>query len=173
MGRQTTGFFYTFQNGAQATYKHYKKFGKIPDHPPILTNLFFKKNIIGIEIPVWMKTQDGNYITGHINVLGFYKNTLIIADYKPDETDIFRYLPQICAHAYLIKQRLQLEDFQNILCIGYSKDVVWAFKPQILEDVLEFVRKENIKRSEQLRCKNHHKESAPKDIEQEILRILK
>ncbi|MHA2008709.1 MAG: hypothetical protein ACXABO_11260 [Promethearchaeota archaeon] len=173
IGRQTTGFLYRFQTEAQITHENYKKLGRIPNHPPILTNLFFKENIIGIEIPVWKEGQDGEYITGHIDVLGFYKNTLVIADYKSNETDIFRYLAQICAYAYLLKQRLNLEGFQHILCIAYSKDVVWAFKPQILEDILDFVRKENMKRSEQLMCINQHKELAPKGMEQEILRILK
>lgn len=121
-------------------------------------------------MPVWGIARNGEYFSGHLDVLAFYNDTIIIGDYKPNEKEIFRSLPQICAYAYLLKQQLKLKNFKKIVCIGFSKDIVWGFKPQILEDIYNFVKCENTKRTENLKCKG--RSSVVKDLAQEIGKIL-
>jgi len=121
-------------------------------------------------MPVWAIAKNGEYFSGHIDVLAFYNDMIIIGDYKPSEKEIFKSLPQINAYAYLIKQQLQLNNFKKIICIGFSKDVVWAFKPQVLEDISNFVKLTNTRRIENLKCKNQS--SGIKDLAQEIGKIL-
>lgn len=171
MGIQKTGFLRSFSKHANKTYTSYLNlFGVIPNHQPILNSLITKRNIIAIEIPVWANTRQGEYFSGHIDVLAYYNDMIIIGDYKPTEKEIFRSLPQINAYAYLVKQQLQLDNFEKLVCIGFSKDVVWAFKPQTLEYINKFVKFENAKRIENLKCK--YQSSGVKDLAQEIDKIL-
>jgi len=44
----------------------------------------------------------------------------------------------------MLKQRLEIRDFKKIICVGFSKDVVWSFKPKILENkILLFIEEMN------------------------------
>jgi transcriptional regulator with XRE-family HTH domain len=173
IGKVKTGFIYTFTEEARKIHDRYgKKYGTRPNHPPILNNMIRKNHIMGIEVPLWAQTQGGEYVTGHIDLLAYYKNKVIIGDYKPTEREIFRSLPQICVYAYMLRERLQLKDFENIICVSYSKDVAWAFKPQILEGILKFIEKENSRRTENLKCKRCWKGLPLKDLAQEIAKII-
>ena len=148
--RHHSGLLFDFSMIAKDVYHEYNnKFGTFPNHDPILTSLLRRgKNIIGIEIPVWKTLTNHSYYTGHIDVLAVIDGTLVVADYKPDETEIIKSLPQICAYAYMLKQRLGLIDFNKIMCVGFSKDVVWSFHPQILErELLNFITEMNAKRN--------------------------
>jgi len=171
MGIQKTSLLRSFSEFANKSHTSYlDRFGIIPHHQPILNSLIKKKNIIAIEMPVWGIARNGENFSGHLDVLAFYNDMIIIGDYKPNEKEIFHSLPQICAYAYLLKQQLQLKNFKKIVCIGFSKDVVWAFKPQVLEDIYNFVKLQNTKRTENLKCKG--RSSVIKDLAQEISKIL-
>ncbi len=54
----------------------------------------------------------------------------------------------------MIKQRLGFKDFSKILCVGFSNDVAYSFKPDILErEVLKFIKGINSKRTTHLKSK--------------------
>lgn len=132
--KHNSGLFFQFSEITKYLYQEYSnKFGTSPNHYPILSSLIKNENIIGIEVPVWKKLSNDTYFTGHIDLLAISNDTLIVADYKPTENEIFKSIPQICAYAYMIKQRLGFHIFTKILCVGFSKYVAWSFDPNILE----------------------------------------
>jgi len=149
MKRHTSGFLNCFAHTTQKVYNEYaQKFGIKPKHEPILSCLIRKRNIIGIEVPVWKQLANNSYFIGHIDLLGVFEDKLIVADYKPTEKEIFRSLPQILAYAYMLKERLGFQNFDKILCVGFSKDVVWSFTPDILEnEILQFIEELNSHRT--------------------------
>ena len=153
--RHRDGLFYQFCETANKVYtEHKSKFGTNPGHDPVLSALVSNNNVIGIEVPVW-KIGAIN-CTGHIDLLAVIGNTLIIADYKPTEKEILRSIPQILAYAYMIKQRLGLKGFKNVVCVGFTKDIAWSFKPSILEaEVLDFVNNANLTRKSPLYSKKN------------------
>lgn len=120
----------------------------------LITILSNNSNVIGIEVPVW-KIGAINY-TEYIDLLAVIDNTLIIADYKPTENEVLRSIPQILAYAYMIKQRLGLGGFKNILCVGFTNDIAWSFNPSILEaEVLDFINYTNLSRKSPLYSKKN------------------
>ena len=153
--RHRAGLFYPFCETANRVYTEYNdKFGANPRHDPVLSALISNNNVIGIEVPVW-KIGAINY-TGHIDLLAVLGNTLIIADYKPTEGEVLRSIPQILAYAYMIKQRLGLKSFKNVVCVGFTKDIAWSFNPSILEaEVLDFVNSANLTRKSLLYSKRN------------------
>jgi hypothetical protein len=153
--RHRAGSFYKFCETANRVYtEHNDKFGTNPKHDPVLSALILNKNIIGIEVPVW-KIGAINY-TGHVDLLAVLGNNLVIADYKPTETEVLRSIPQILAYAYMIKQRLGLKSFKNVLCVGFTKDVAWSFNPSILEaEVIDFINHINTTRKSPLYSKKN------------------
>jgi len=153
--RHRAGSFYQFCETASRVYMEYNnKFGTNPKHDPVLSALISNKNVIGIEVPVW-KIGAINY-TGHIDLLAVLGDTLVIADYKPTEDEVLRSIPQILAYAYMIKERLGLKNFKNVLCVGFTKDVAWSFNPSILEaEVLDFINHMNLSRKSPLYSKKN------------------
>jgi len=171
IGPQQKGFFGSFSKIAEKTFTAYlDRYGVVPNHHPILNSLITKENIIAIEVPVWAITRGSECFFGHIDVLGYYKGKIVIGDYKTSENEIFRSIPQISIYAYLLKAQFKLPNFENIICLGFSKDVAWAFEPQLLQDIYKFVKIENAKRIENLKCKS--RSSVGKDLAQEIEKIL-
>ena len=153
--RHRAGLFYQFCETASRVYMEYNnKFGINPKHDPVLSALISNKNIIGIEVPVW-KIGVINY-TGHIDLLAVFDNTLVIADYKPTEAEVLRSIPQILAYAYMLKERLGLKGFKNVLCVGFTKDIAWSFNPSILEaEVIDFINYANQTRKSPLYSKKN------------------
>ncbi len=142
----------------QKVFEHYKKnrIGKKPDHPPILTYIITNdNNTIAIESPVWKPIENSSLFNiGHIDIILFINGFLIIADYKQDENEIYRSLPQLTAYGILLKDRL--EDYgvhinNSLLCIGFSKDMAYSFNPEDLyPKLLEFVKITNSNRNSYL-----------------------
>ena len=153
--RHRAGLFYQFCETTSRVYtEHNNKFGTNPKHDPVLSALISNKSVIGIEVPVW-KIGAINY-TGHVDLLAVLGNTVVIADYKPTESEVLRSIPQILAYAYMIKQRLGLEGFKNVLCVGFTKDVAWSFNPSILEvEVIDFINYANTTRKSPLYSKKN------------------
>lgn len=153
--RHRAGLFYQFCETANRVYTEYNnKFGTNPKHDPVLSALISNESVIGIEVPVW-KIGAINY-TGHIDLLAVLGNTLVIADYKPTEAEVLRSIPQILAYAYMIKERLGLKSFKNVLCVGFTKDVAWSFDPSILEaEVVDFINYANSTRKSPLYSKKN------------------
>jgi hypothetical protein len=121
----------------QKVVEHYKinRIGKKPDHPPILAYIITNdNNTIAIESPVWKLIENSSLFNiGHIDIILFINGSLIIADYKQDENEIYRSLPQLTAYGILLKDRL--EDYgvhlnNSLLCIGFSKDMAYSFNPE-------------------------------------------
>ena len=158
--RHLDGLFYQFCARANKVYmEHKSKFGTNPGHDPILSALISNRNIIGIEVPVW-KIGITNH-TGHIDLLAVIGNTLVIADYKPTENEVLRSVPQILAYAYMLKQRLGLKGFKNVVCVGFTKDIAWSFNPSILEtEVLDFINYANFSRKTPLYSKKNREKVA-------------
>lgn len=163
----------------QNIYNNFKKMkiGKIPDHNPILNNILMNcQSAIGIEIPVWkpIKNSQLHYI-GHIDLLLHQGDKLIIADYKLNEQKIFKALPQLTAYAIMVKDRLEksgvrLED--NIICVGFSKDLAYTFKPESLfPKMLQFVKIINSKRKTALLSKKVPKNTIRTDLYDDLLKL--
>ncbi len=150
-----------------------QKFGVVKKHKPILTTLVKKEGVIAIETPVWIVLKDGSYYTGHIDLIAVIDDTLIIADNKDTEEEIFRFLPQICCYAYLLKQKLGFQNFDKIICVGFSKDIVYSFNPKILEgEILKFVKEINSTRTIPLKCIKL-KNKTELDLQKEIEKLVK
>jgi len=169
--RHRDGLFYQFCETANKIYmEHKSKFDTNPGHDPILSALISNGSVIGIEVPVW-KISTINY-TGHIDLLAVIDNTLIIADYKPTEKEVLRSVPQILAYAYMIKQRLGLKGFKNVVCVGFTKDIAWSFTPSILEaEVLDFINNTNLSRKTPLYSKKN-KEKVASDLFYAIKNVI-
>lgn len=133
-------------------YYNKNKLGK-PIHEPILSNILLNNpNTIAIEITVWFHVRNSlNHFIGHIDLILFQNDTLIIADYKQDENEIFRSIPQICAYGIIIREMLkEYGDISNvkICCVGFSNKVAWVFNPDILKkEILIFIQNVNSKRN--------------------------
>ena len=111
-------------------------------------------------MPVWRQLTDNSYFTGHIDLLAVIDSTLVIADYKPTKTEIIKSIPQICAYAYMAKQRLEIKDFSNIICVGFSKNITWSLPPQILgEKILTFIEELNAQRVDSLKSKRNKRKN--------------
>lgn len=129
------------------------KIGKIPGHNPILNNILMNcQNAIGIEIPIWKPIKNSHlYYIGHIDLLLHQRGKLIIADYKLNEEKIFKALPQLTVYAIMLKNRLETLGVifeNNILCVGFSKDIFYTFNSEILyQKILQFVKIINSKRN--------------------------
>jgi len=169
-----SGFFYNLSKITDITYSDFhERLGFIPKHEHILSSLIKKRNIIGIEVPVWKKTCNNSYFTGHIDLLGVYNDKLVIADYKPKDNLIFRCLPQITSYAYMIGQRLGLDSLDNVICVGFNKNTVWSFSPSILEnEILQFVKEMNVKRLTPLTSIRLAKNIPSTDIEHDIEKLI-
>jgi len=169
--RHRAGLFYQFCETASRVFMEYNnKFGTNPKHDPILSALISNKSVIGIEVPVW-KIGVINY-TGHIDLLAVLGNTLVIADYKPTEKEIMRSIPQILAYAYMIKERLGLKSFKNVLCVGFTKDIAWSFNPSILEaEVIDFINYANTTRKSPLYSKKN-KGKAITELSQAVKNLI-
>ncbi|MHA1758045.1 MAG: hypothetical protein ACTSVV_14830 [Promethearchaeota archaeon] len=158
-------------------YKNFKM-GRNPDHNSVLNNIFINCNeAIGVEIPVWKPINNSNlcYI-GHIDLLLYYEDRLIIADYKLNEEGIFRALPQLTAYAKMIKDRLErLGDTHlnnNFICIGFSKDLAYAFNPDTLfPKILQFVKLMDSQRKNILLSRKVPKKSGRTRLFNDLLKL--
>ena len=125
-----------------------QKIGIVPDHPPILSGVLLNNNnVIAIEIPVWKKIKNEyRFFVGHIDLLLFIDDTIVIADYKPDEVEIFKSLPQIAAYGIMLAKRLGELGYRNemnVKCVGFNKDVAWEFDPDIIKsEIPKFIEYE-------------------------------
>lgn len=163
----------------QKVFEHYKKnrIGKKPDHPPILAYIITNDyNTIAIESPVWKPIENSNLFNiGHIDIILFINGSLIIADYKQDENEIYRSLPQLTAYGILLKDRL--EDYgvhinNNLLCIGFSKDMAYSFNPEDLyPKLLQFVKFTNSNRNSCLLSRKIPKNSKRTDLYNDLKRL--
>ena len=89
----------------------------------------------------------------------FNNNYLIVADYKPEEKEIFRSLPQICAYGILLRETLRLYgNISNlqIKCVGFSNKVAWEFSPEKIKyDIVNFIKMVNSSRKDPLFTKDN------------------
>ncbi len=163
----------------QKVFEYYKKnrIGKKPDHPPILAYVITNdNNTIAIESPVWKPIENSNLFNiGHIDIILFINGYLIIADYKQDEDEIYRSLPQLTAYGILLKNRL--EDYgvhinNNLLCVGFSKDMAYSFNPEDLyPKLLQFVNITNSNRNSCLLSRKIPKNSKRTDLYDDLKRL--
>lgn len=99
-----------------------------PDHPPILSGILMNSPYaIAIEIPIWKNIKNSNKnFTGHIDLILHKENSLIVADYKQDQAEILKAIPQITAYSIMLKERLERIGYNkrlNLKCVGFSKKV--------------------------------------------------
>ncbi|MBN1215548.1 MAG: hypothetical protein JXA99_08890 [Candidatus Lokiarchaeota archaeon] len=104
-----------------------------PEHNKLLLKILdMVDNAIGIELNVWKPYKD-TFLTGHIDLLLIYNRTLIVADYKPDESPLeghfLKSIPQLASYAYLIREEFKIE---KILCVSFNNKGAWIFSPDIL-----------------------------------------
>jgi len=163
----------------QNIYKIFKKMkiGKIPDHNPILNNILMNcQSAIGIEIPVWkpIKNSQLHYI-GHIDLLLHQGDKLIIADYKLNEQKIFKALPQLTAYAIMVIDRLEklgIDISNNIQCVGFSKDIAYAFNPEkLFPKIMQFININNSRRNTPLLSKKVPKHPIRTDLYSDLSKL--
>ena len=162
--KDDAGIIDSIQEIAKETIKLYsQKFGIKAGHDPILTqSLLTTLYIIGTEVSIWY-----GEITGHIDLLGIRDDKLIIIEYKPSISQVYKGLSQVCTYAYMISKTLGIE-LDKIECIIYSPDLALYFNPEILEDIIEFIHGQNTKRQTRLTLRYNQN-----DLETELLRIIK
>ena len=163
----------------QNIYKNYKKMkmGKIPDHNPILNSILMNcQSAIGIEIPVWKPIENSHlHYIGHIDLLLHQGDKLIIADYKQNEGEIYRSLPQLVAYGILLNNRLEdygVHIYNNLLCIAFSKDMAYSFNPEELyPKLLKFVKNTNSNRNSYLLSRKIPKNLKRTDLYNDLQRL--
>ena len=147
---------------ARKTIKQFtNKFGFSPSHDPILTKTLMETKIITMEVPIWYEN-----LIGHIDLLGIEKDKILIYEYKPEESQAYKGLPQVCVYAYMISKTLNI-DINKIECTVYTPNVSITFKSTIINDIIKFVKIENSKRRKELTLKRN-----PKNIERELLKLI-
>jgi hypothetical protein len=115
---------------AQEVYEtyHKNKINKKPGHDPILKNILIRdKASICIELPIWKKVN-GEYITGHIDLIQIANNTIFIIDYKPEGNFLYS-LPQVASYGLIFNS---IFNYNNIKSISFNKDEAWIYEPNIL-----------------------------------------
>lgn len=163
--------FYLCQK-VREIFNLYKGSGGTPHHNPILKHIILNEdNALAMEIPAWKVMEKMNEVyTGHIDLLLLNNNCIIIADYKPDKTEMLKSLPQICVYGLMLEYILNKIDDTvklNIDCMVFNKNRAWKFKPEILNSyILDFVKYMKHERNLPLLCKNRS------DLEKEIEKII-
>lgn len=173
-----SSFFLSRQ--AQEVFNEYNRnsIGKRPDHNPILTSIILNdKRAIAIELPVWKPVNGTDlFFIGHVDLIFYINGLIIVCDYKQDEEQIYRSLPQLTIYGFLLKHKL--EDYgvkinNNIICLGFSKDLAYAFNlEEMYPKLLEFVKCMNSQRDSPILCRKIPKTSTRFDI-YNILKRLK
>jgi len=163
--------FYLSQK-VREIFNLYKGSGGTPHHNPILKHIILNEdNALAMEIPAWKVIEKMNEVyTGHIDLLLLNNNCIVIADYKPDKTEMLKSLPQICVYGLMLEYILNKIDDTvkiNIDCMVFNKNRAWKFKPGILNSyILDFVKYMKHERNVPLLCKNGS------DLEKEIEKII-
>ncbi len=137
-------------NNVKSVVEKYRieKIGKYPDHPPILGYiLMHNDNAFAIEIPVWRPIKNTkNFYIGHIDLLLTNGTDIIIADYKPSQSEVFKAIPQVTSYALMLRDRLCSLGFEkdfNIRCVIFTKNIALEFNPEEITNViLEFIKHE-------------------------------
>ncbi len=156
------------KNVSQKAIKIYtKEYIDSVGHEPIQAQSMLElKQIIGMEIPAWI---EGNRdITGHIDLIGVDDDMLVIAEYKPEKAQVYKGIVQACIYGLLISDMLKIKA-DKIKCIIYCPDLALSFKPNIAEDILQFIHNLNLTRQSRLML-NHKK---PYDYETELKKLSK
>jgi len=129
-----------------------------PRHPQILNFLLNKYNkAIGIEVPVWVPILNSLnlFYIGDIDFIFISYNNgnyiVNICDYKNDENEIIRSLPQINSYGILFKKCLStygIPKNTKIKCIGFCGDISYEFDPFVFRsDLIETIEKINEERN--------------------------
>ncbi len=139
--------FYDYMLMLNRFYSSYQKLKKTnPYHPPIL-NYFLENHqySVAIEVPVWRKVKNLDiYFTGHIDLLAFHNNTIIIMDLKQNQRQVINSIPQVMVYGLMMKERLidlnSKLDY-NITCALLTKDISMIFDPSLIfNHVLEYTK---------------------------------
>ncbi len=127
----------------QTFMDHVKQKKHKPSHDDIQSRVLEEDPYgIAMEIPVWGNppiTRD--IVTGHIDILRVFDNTLYVVDYKPEDS-FMRSIPQVAFYGFLLEKNLNLN---NVKCISFSKNKVWEYKPNILNKINDMLLEHNIK----------------------------
>ncbi|MFX0101879.1 MAG: hypothetical protein ACFFCS_20105, partial [Candidatus Hodarchaeota archaeon] len=126
-----------------------------PTHNHVLENVLVKDSrSIAVEIPVWnINSKDRNKsLTGHIDLIQVEKVNdkyeIKVMDYKPEgEKKFINSVPQIALYAMLMKKKLGDDDDCEINCYIFDKEIMWKFKPEIMNYIDEYLIKYNAPRN--------------------------
>lgn len=104
--------------------------------PNILKNI---KESLGIETPIWLKSNN-DYLLGHIDLIILFEDTVLICDYKPNEspfyseefvnTSFLNSIPQVSSYAKVINI---LFGVNKIRCVIFNKIGLWYYDFNIMK----------------------------------------
>ncbi len=129
-------------------------------HPSILRNMLEDNKtpqFFVTELPIWARISPNKFYTGHIDIIGFEDNVILIMDYKMNEDQIIKHLPQVASYGLIFKRILEylytkysLDKIPyEIKCVSFCESVVYTFNPFILKEyILPFIKNLNIVREE-------------------------
>ena len=104
-------------------------------HEPLLDHMIKNnENAIAKEVFIWkpLRNQKKSYfLTGHIDLLLTDNNMLYISDYKPEDNNFMRSIPQVASYGLILGEMLDIDE-KNIRCISFNKNEVWEYSPTIL-----------------------------------------
>ncbi len=94
-----------------------------------LQNYIFSRDpyILGTEILVWLEINfpnlDIDYLSGHVDFMFYFNNSLYICDYKPEFRDriFLKSLPQVASYGLILLKILNIQNLK-IKCITFSKN---------------------------------------------------
>ena len=115
-------------------------------HEVVLPNILRKiKDSLGIETPIWLKSNN-EYLLGHIDLLLLFRGTLLVCDYKPNEspfyseefinTSFLNSIPQVSSYAKIIGKLFMVN---KILCLTFNKIGLWYNESNIMKDINAFM----------------------------------
>ncbi len=96
-----------------------------------------KDGVLALEVPTWMKLKNNDYCTGHIDLLAIMSNTLIIADFKQNYSEMVKSITQVIAYAKMLKEQLKLNC--KIMCALFTKKESISFYLDVIEDVKKYM----------------------------------
>ncbi|MHA1456923.1 MAG: hypothetical protein ACTSR5_13240, partial [Promethearchaeota archaeon] len=115
-------------------------------HEVVLPNIFKNlKEILGIETPIWLKSNN-EYLLGHVDLIILFEDTLLICDYKPNEspfyskeiinTSFLNSIPQVSSYAKIISTIFSVN---KIMCVTFNKIGLWYYDFKIMININEFM----------------------------------
>ena len=114
-------------------------------HAPLLNYVMKnEKNALAKEIFGWKPIndrKDPRFVTGHIDIVLNKDGKIYISDYKPNDYNFLKSVPQVASYGFLISHMGDI-DINKIKCITFNENEAWEYSPTILHNEVKDIVEE-------------------------------